>query len=53
VHTDGEEIKASSVVLAVGHSARSMYRCLVDKGVKVTPKSFAMGFRCVSELEEY
>lgn len=43
--TGGEVVAASAVVLAVGHSARSMYRHLADLGVPMTPKPFAMGFR--------
>lgn len=42
---DGTELRASRVVLAVGHSARDMYRCLVRHDVAITPKPFAMGFR--------
>ncbi len=33
------------MVLAVGHSARSMYRRLIQHDVSITPKPFAMGFR--------
>lgn len=42
---DGTELRASRVVLAVGHSARDMYRCLARHDVAITPKPFAMGFR--------
>ncbi|GAX77266.1 hypothetical protein CEUSTIGMA_g4712.t1 [Chlamydomonas eustigma] len=41
----GEEISSSAVVLAVGHSARSLYKMLHQRGVAITAKSFAMGFR--------
>jgi uncharacterized FAD-dependent dehydrogenase len=41
----GEVIKASAVVLAVGHSARAMYQRLRALDVVLTPKPFAMGFR--------
>ena len=42
---DGERIDADRVVLAVGHSAREMYRHLEDVNVAMEPKSFAVGFR--------
>ncbi len=42
---DGERIDADRVVLAVGHSAREMYRHLAEAGVAMEPKSFAVGFR--------
>ena len=43
---DGGVVRASAVVLAVGHSARDMYACLLRHDVALTPKAFAMGFRC-------
>lgn len=45
VLSDGQQLKGSAVVLAVGHSAHSMYRHLADHGVAMTAKPFAMGFR--------
>ncbi len=42
---DGSRISASAVVLAVGHSARPLYRVLQREGVAMTAKPFAMGFR--------
>lgn len=42
---DGEIIDADRVVLAVGHSAREMYRHLAQLGVAMEPKAFAVGFR--------
>jgi len=42
---DGETIDADRVVLAVGHSAREMYRHLADIDVAMEPKAFAVGFR--------
>lgn len=38
-------LRASSVVLAVGHSARPMYSRLAELGVVMASKPFAMGFR--------
>lgn len=43
--SDGTEVPAARVVLAVGHSARDMYEHLVGLEVAITPKPFAMGFR--------
>ena len=40
---DGEEIETSRVVLAVGHSARSLYDHLLTLGATLTPKDFALG----------
>ncbi len=42
---DGELIEGSHVVLAVGHSARDVYRRLAADGVAMEPKAFAVGFR--------
>ena len=42
---DGEEIGASAVILATGHSARDTVRRLRAQGVAMTPKGFAVGFR--------
>ncbi len=39
------EIKVSTAVLAVGHSARNIYRLLHQKGVTMLPKAFAVGVR--------
>ena len=36
---------AGHVILATGHSARDTFMMLKDKGVKMEPKSFAVGFR--------
>lgn len=42
---DGEVIDADRVILAVGHSAREMYRHLAGEKVAMEPKPFAVGFR--------
>ncbi|WP_054694207.1 NAD(P)/FAD-dependent oxidoreductase [Syntrophomonas palmitatica] len=39
------EIPVSVLVLAVGNSARDIYRLLEHKGVKIVPKPFAVGIR--------
>ncbi len=39
------EIRASKVVLAIGHSARDTYGMLRDRGVALERKGFAMGVR--------
>jgi len=41
----GEEIEASSVILATGHSARDIYRLLAEKKILLESKPFAVGFR--------
>lgn len=41
----GESIAADVVVLAVGHSARTLYERLIDRGVKIETKPIAVGFR--------
>ncbi|HEX9191429.1 MAG TPA: hypothetical protein VF847_04990 [Candidatus Deferrimicrobiaceae bacterium] len=41
----GEEVGASAVVLATGHSARDTIRRLRAQGVAMSPKGFAVGFR--------
>ena len=37
--------KYDEVVLAVGHSARDIYNLVLEKGVFIEPKEFAVGFR--------
>ena len=41
----GEYQRAAAVVLATGHSSRSLFEELLAAGVAVAPKPFAMGFR--------
>lgn len=41
----GDEIRADAVVLAVGHSARSVYRWAYATGVAIERKAFALGVR--------
>jgi uncharacterized FAD-dependent dehydrogenase len=41
----GEDILSDHVVMAVGHSARDMFRILVDRGVALEAKPFSIGFR--------
>ena len=45
VLADGEQIDATHVVLAVGHSARDTFEMLHAKGVRMDAKSFSIGFR--------
>ncbi len=42
---DGETIPAQAVVLAIGHSARDTFSMLYEQGLKMQPKSFAVGVR--------
>ncbi len=41
----GERVSASTVVLAIGHSARDTFVMLQERGVKLAPKPFSVGFR--------
>lgn len=41
----GEDVAAAAVVLAPGHSARDTFQMLVDRGVALAQKPFAMGVR--------
>lgn len=45
LRTESENIPASVVVLAVGHSARDVYRMLHERSVPMTAKPFQMGVR--------
>ena len=40
-----ERIAADRVILAVGHSARDVFRLLEEQGVLLRPKAFSMGVR--------
>jgi len=42
---DGSELAADAVVLATGHSARDVYELLVEAGVTLESKPFALGVR--------
>ena len=42
---EGEEIATSLLFLAIGHSARDTYQMLLEAGVTLAPKPFAMGLR--------
>jgi uncharacterized protein len=42
---DSEDIPASAVVLAMGQNADDTYNKLYERGVKLEPKSFALGLR--------
>ncbi len=42
---DGSEIGADAVVLATGHSARDVFELLLEAGVRLEPKPFALGVR--------
>ena len=41
----GEELKAESVILATGHSARDIYYLLDSQKIEIEAKTFAMGIR--------
>ena len=42
---NGDEIPTDHLVLAIGHSARDTYQMLLDRGLNIVPKPFAMGVR--------
>jgi len=42
---DGQTLEFDAVLLAIGHSARDLYRRLIAKGVPMEQKRFAVGFR--------
>jgi len=42
---DGSELFADAVVLATGHSARDVFELLLEAGVRLEPKPFALGVR--------
>ncbi len=41
----GDEIPCADLVLAIGHSARDTVRMLLSRGVRMSAKPFAVGFR--------
>jgi uncharacterized protein len=46
VHLSGDEIlETTKLIIAVGHSARDTYQMLLDRGLAIVPKPFAMGAR--------
>ena len=45
ITADGEERIGKSVILATGHSARDVYKLLVDKKILLEQKPFAVGMR--------
>lgn len=40
-----ERIETEHVVVAVGHSARDTFQMLLEKGMEMQPKAFAVGYR--------
>lgn len=42
---DGTMIRSNAVIFAVGHSARDTFAMLLENGVSLSPKPFAVGFR--------
>jgi uncharacterized FAD-dependent dehydrogenase len=45
VINDGQEEPCAALILAPGHSARDTYRLLLDRGVRLEAKPFAVGVR--------
>ena len=42
---DGTKIETDHLIVAIGHSARDTYHMMLDNGVAITPKPFAVGAR--------
>ncbi len=51
VKTNKGDFSASSVVLAIGHSARDTYKILAEREIEMMPKPFSVGVR-VEQLRE-
>jgi len=45
LQTDRGEVTCDKVIFAIGHSARDTFRMLLDAGIPMEPKPFAMGVR--------
>jgi uncharacterized FAD-dependent dehydrogenase len=43
--SDGQNLKTDHLIVAVGHSARDTYQMLLERGLALAPKPFAMGAR--------
>ncbi len=52
VKTNKGEICASSIVLAIGHSARDTYKILAEREIEMMPKPFSVGVRVEQQREE-
>lgn len=52
VLTTGEVVKCRQAVLAIGHSARDTFESLLNQGVPMEPKPFAMGVRIEQRQED-
>lgn len=48
---NGERIETDIVILAIGHSARTTFETLYQKGVKFEPKPFSVGVRIEHQQE--
>lgn len=51
VFANGERIGCSKVIVATGHSARDTFKMLLENGVEMVQKPFAMGVR-IEHLQE-
>lgn len=45
-------MKPDRLILAIGHSARDTYKMLYQRGLKIEPKAFAVGFR-IEHLQSF
>ena len=51
ITSNGEEISANEVILAIGHSARDTFEYLQSAGITMEAKEFAVGVRAEHEQE--
>lgn len=45
IKIDGQKVPCENMILATGHSARDTYEMLFRRGVSMSPKPFAIGYR--------
>ena len=45
IKINDETVNTNILVLAIGHSSRDTYKMLYEKGIKMSPKPFAVGIR--------
>ncbi len=51
VFENGTRLTTDSLVLAIGHSARDTFGMLLERGLSMSPKSFAVGLRVLHPQE--
>ena len=51
IYTNNGVIDCSALVLAIGHSARDTYTCLIERGFDIVAKPFSVGMRIEHSTE--